>query len=61
MMNNATSIMGVNVDYRQVVKRLVRLGEVVFAVNGKNKGWELPQSLTTTASSRTPHSAHEPS
>ena len=53
--------MGVNVDYRQVVKRLVRLGEVVFAVNGKNKGWELPQSLTTTASSRTPHSAHEPS
>ena len=38
VMNNGMSIMGVNVDYQQVVKGLVLLGAVVFDVYNKNKG-----------------------
>jgi putative multiple sugar transport system permease protein len=38
VMNNGMSIIGVNVDYQQVVKGLVLLGAVVFDVYNKNKG-----------------------
>ncbi len=38
VMNNGMSIMGVNVDWQQVVKGLVLLGAVVFDVYNKNKG-----------------------
>ena len=38
VMNNGMSILGVNVDYQQVVKGLVLLGAVVFDVYNKNKG-----------------------
>jgi putative multiple sugar transport system permease protein len=38
VMNNGMSIMGVNVDWQQVVKGLVMLGAVVFDVYNKNKG-----------------------
>ena len=37
VMNNGMSIMGVNVDWQQVVKGLVLLGAVVFDVYNKNK------------------------
>jgi putative multiple sugar transport system permease protein len=37
VMNNGMSIMGVNVDYQQVVKGLVLLGAVVFDVYNKSK------------------------
>jgi putative multiple sugar transport system permease protein len=37
VMNNGMSILGVNVDYQQVVKGLVLLGAVVFDVYNKNK------------------------
>ncbi|KQZ14934.1 MULTISPECIES: multiple monosaccharide ABC transporter permease [unclassified Mesorhizobium] len=37
VMNNGMSIMGVNVDYQQVVKGLVLLGAVIFDVYNKNK------------------------
>ncbi len=38
VMNNGMSIMGVNVDWQQVVKGLVLLGAVIFDVYNKNKG-----------------------
>ena len=38
VMNNGMSILGVNVDYQQVVKGLFLLGAVVFDVYNKNKG-----------------------
>ena len=38
VMNNGMSIIGVNVDYQQVVKGLVLLGAGVFDVSNKNKG-----------------------
>jgi putative multiple sugar transport system permease protein len=38
VMNNGMSILGVNVDYQQVVKGLVLLGAVIFDVYNKNKG-----------------------
>jgi putative multiple sugar transport system permease protein len=38
VMNNGMSIIGVNVDYQQVVKGLVLLGAVIFDVYNKNKG-----------------------
>ncbi|TIN31543.1 MAG: sugar ABC transporter permease [Mesorhizobium sp.] len=37
VMNNGMSIMGVNVDWQQVVKGLVLLGAVIFDVYNKNK------------------------
>jgi putative multiple sugar transport system permease protein len=37
VMNNGMSIMGVNVDWQQVVKGMVLLGAVVFDVYNKNK------------------------
>lgn len=38
VMNNGMSIIGVNIDWQQVVKGLVLLGAVVFDVYNKNKG-----------------------
>jgi putative multiple sugar transport system permease protein len=38
VMNNGMSIVGVNIDWQQVVKGLVLLGAVVFDVYNKNKG-----------------------
>jgi putative multiple sugar transport system permease protein len=38
VMNNGMSIMGVNIDWQQVIKGLVLLGAVVFDVYNKNKG-----------------------
>jgi putative multiple sugar transport system permease protein len=38
VMNQGMSILGVNVDFQQVVKGLVLLGAVVFDVYNKNKG-----------------------
>jgi putative multiple sugar transport system permease protein len=38
VMNNGMSIVGVNIDFQQVVKGLVLLGAVVFDVYNKNKG-----------------------
>ena len=38
VMNNGMSILGVNVDYQQVVMGVVLLGAVVFDVYNKNKG-----------------------
>ncbi|KKB84243.1 ABC transporter permease [Devosia limi DSM 17137] len=37
VMNNGMSIMGVNIDWQQVIKGLVLLGAVVFDVYNKNK------------------------
>ena len=37
VMNNGMSIMGVNIDWQQVIKGLVLLGAVVFDVHNKNK------------------------
>ena len=37
VMNNGMSIMGVDIDWQQVVKGLVLLGAVVFDVYNKNK------------------------
>jgi len=38
VMNNGMSIMGVNIDWQQVIKGLVLLAAVVFDVYNKNKG-----------------------
>jgi len=38
VMNNGMSIMGVNIDWQQVVKGFVLLGAVIFDVYNKNKG-----------------------
>ncbi|MEO6013885.1 MAG: multiple monosaccharide ABC transporter permease [Devosia sp.] len=38
VMNNGMSIMGINIDWQQVIKGLVLLGAVVFDVYNKNKG-----------------------
>ncbi len=38
VMNNGMSIIGINIDFQQVVKGLVLLGAVVFDVYNKNKG-----------------------
>ena len=38
VMNNGMSIIGVDIDYQQVVKGLVLLGAVFFDVYNKNKG-----------------------
>jgi putative multiple sugar transport system permease protein len=38
VMNNGMSIIGVNIDWQQVVKGLVLLAAVVFDVYNKNKG-----------------------
>ncbi len=37
VMNNGMSIMGINIDWQQVIKGLVLLGAVVFDVYNKNK------------------------
>jgi putative multiple sugar transport system permease protein len=36
-MNNGMSIMGVGIDWQQVVKELVLLAAVIFGVYNKNK------------------------
>jgi putative multiple sugar transport system permease protein len=38
VMNNGMSIMGINIDWQQVIKGLVLLAAVVFDVYNKNKG-----------------------
>jgi len=38
VMNNGMSILGVNIDWQQVIKGLVLLAAVVFDVYNKNKG-----------------------
>ena len=38
VMNNGMSIMGVNIDWQQVIKGLVLLAAVIFDVYNKNKG-----------------------
>ncbi len=38
VMNNGMSIMGVNIDWQQMIKGLVLLGAVIFDVYNKNKG-----------------------
>ncbi|MBP2543718.1 ABC-type xylose transport system permease subunit [Acinetobacter guillouiae] len=38
VMNNGMSIMGIGVDYQQVIKGLVLLGAVLIDVYTKNKG-----------------------
>ncbi len=37
VMNNGMSIMGVNIDWQQVIKGLVLLAAVIFDVYNKNK------------------------
>ena len=37
VMNNGMSIMGINIDWQQVIKGLVLLGAVVFDVYNKKK------------------------
>ncbi|MAM13839.1 MAG: ABC transporter permease, partial [Rhizobiaceae bacterium] len=37
IMNNGMSIMGIGIDYQQVIKGLVLLAAVVFDVYNKNK------------------------
>ena len=38
VMNNGMSIMGVNIDWQQMIKGVVLLGAVIFDVYNKNKG-----------------------
>jgi len=38
VMNNGMSIMGVNIDWQQMIKGIVLLGAVIFDVYNKNKG-----------------------
>mgnify|MGYP006964490601 CR=1 FL=1 len=38
VMNNGMSIMGIGIDYQQVIKGLVLLAAVIFDVSNKNRG-----------------------
>jgi putative multiple sugar transport system permease protein len=38
VMNNGMSIMGINIDWQQVIKGLVLLGAVIFDLYNKKKG-----------------------
>ena len=38
VMNNGMSIMGINIDWQQVIKGLVLLGAVAFDLYNKKKG-----------------------
>ena len=38
VMNNGMSILGIGIDYQQVIKGLVLLAAVIFDVSNKNRG-----------------------